>query len=132
MAKNSAPPPAPETKSTWSIEDLPLIQEQIETLQDVLNKVHNALLNYDERVATLEKKLVNIDLGDKTLPSEVVAGLSPGDIYKAALTAAISATITGNPGFMQQAAKYQTSLANNCIEFALLVLQQQLARHPGK
>lgn len=131
MAKNSAPPP-PEVKSTWSVEDLPLLQEQIETLQDTINRLHNNFLAYDERVATLEKKLVNIDLGDKTLPSEVVAGLNPGEIYKTALSAAINATITGNPGFMQQAQKYQVSLANNCIEFALLVLQQQLARHPGK
>lgn len=132
MVKPVSPSPniAPRAgeQKTWTLDDMALLQEQIEGLQAGML----ILTDLRSQVTAMETKLVNFEPNEQLLPSEVIAGLSPAQIYQSALQASILGTLMSNPSLHSGKEVHKANHARNCIHFAATVLTEQLKAMPGR
>ena len=134
MAKETAKPgeTKPASPATWTLEDMPALAEQVDAFGAIVEKLKPLLESIEGRLGALEKKAVNLDIEDRILPSEVVAGLSPAAVYQAALTGAVVATCMAVPSLPNHKEVVRRNYAKSCSRFAMEVLQVILSETPSK
>lgn len=126
MAKSSS------QSSAWSLEDMDALAREIESTGQIVASMKATFDSFQDRLAAMERKLVGVDLGDRQLPSEVVAGMSPAQFYACALTGALTAVFLGNPTILNSPDAALASRIRRVLDVAEMVLMEQLRRCPPR
>lgn len=128
MAKQA---PAP-IKEEWSNDEITALAQDVSGIGESVEKLRVLLTSMDERLRANEKSLAAIDVEDRTLPNDVVAGLSPSQIFAAALTGAVMGAVQQMPTLAHAPEAVKRTHAVNAINFANQVLTELLRMSPQK
>lgn len=116
-----------DAPSLWSAEDMARLDKQMSDVAIALSDVTQKLTSLDNRFTSQEMKLANVDLGEGILPAEVADGVSPAQVYTAALQAAIIGLAVANPiGLMNTATRGAN--IKNCFDTAEAAMNESLRR----
>jgi hypothetical protein len=84
VAKDKSQPDQPIQQTQWTLEDMGELQAQIEAQAGTLNRMNSLLESTSERLIAHEKLLAGVSLEERMLPSDVVNGLDPAQIFSIA------------------------------------------------
>lgn len=119
-------------EASWTLEDLPRLAEQLDGLASIIGPLKDLVEKLETRLLVVEQSTASLEPGESTLPNEVVAGLSPAQVYQTALQGAILGIVMTNPTLGSMNQKHQEARAKVALDFANAVLVEACRRLPTK
>jgi hypothetical protein len=116
----------------WTPEDMAALSKEIDGLGEQVTRINEIAEAFHGRLEAVEKLAAAIDITEKMLPSEIVAGLSPSQVFATALNASITGMVMAHPTFGSMAENHQVNAIRNAIRVAELTLHEFVKKLPAK
>lgn len=124
------PPPAtlhPTVPTAWNPEDMALLSSEQEKLGAKVLGIETELSPFSDRLSKLEADVAILDPSRSLLPSEVVRGLPPAEVYKSVLTAGLTALLMSEPHLVNDT-KHRVSRIDRILDLCDTVLDRVCVR----
>lgn len=111
----------PTVPAAWNPEDLALLATEQEQLGRNLLELKETLDPLLTRFAKIEADVAILDPSRSLLPSEIVKGLAPAEVYKSVLNAGLTALLMGEPHLVNDA-KFRIERINRILDLCDTVM----------